>query len=129
MNVTREEMQALGVDLEPADKGFLQSILDAGYTTLRAKKIMTLLLRARRLAHQITQAAVRSLILRLTEIFAAPILEGRLIPGQKYFFKGCRFADRILPRNESLAYKIGHKFIRAFLAVPQVFPSLLSSPY
>lgn len=129
VNVTREEMETLGVDLEPEDNGFLQSIIAAGYTSLRAKKIMTLLLRARRLAQQIKQASVRSLVLRLTEIFAAPILEGRLIPGQKYFFKGGSFANRILPRNESLAYKIGHKFIRAFLSIPQVFPSMLSSPF
>lgn len=129
VNVTREEMQALGVDLEPEDKGFLQGILAAGYTTLRAKKIMAMLLRARRLAQQIRQGSARALILRLTEIFAAPILEGRLIPGQKYFFKGGRFANRILPRNESLAYKIGHRFIRGFLAIPQVFPSFVTSPY
>lgn len=129
VNVTKEELQQLGVNLEPEDKTFLKSILDAGYTTLRAKKIMTFLLRARRLAKQIRQATARALVLRLTEIFAAPILEGRLIPGQKYFFKGGHLANSILPQNESLAYKFGHKFIRLFLTIPQVLPSLLSSPY
>ena len=129
VNITREELELLGVDLDPTDKGFLKSILDAGYSDLRAKRIMTLLLRARRLARQIKPAAVRALVLRLTEIFAAPILEGRLIPGQKYFFKGGRLANAILPKNETLAYKIGHKFIRLFLAIPQVIPSLLTSPY
>ena len=120
VNITREELESLGVDLKPEDKGFLKGILDAGYT---------LLLRARRLAQQIRPPVVKALILRLTEIFAAPILEGRLIPGQNYFFKGGRLANAILPKNESLAYKIGHKFIRLFLAMPQVLPSLLSSPY
>lgn len=129
INVTREEMDALGVGLGPDDRCFLDRILDAGYATLRAKKIMSLLLRARRLARQVRQRVVRTLILRLTEIFAAPILEGRLIPGQSYFFKGGRIADLILPDNESLAYKIGHRLIGLFLSVPQVLPSLMRSPY
>ncbi|TFG04485.1 hypothetical protein EU538_12260 [Candidatus Thorarchaeota archaeon] len=90
---------------------------------------MSLLLRARRLARQIRQQVVRALILRLTEIFAAPILEGRLIPGQSYFFKGGRIADMLLPNNESLAYKLGHRLIGLFLSVPQVLPSLMKSPY
>ncbi len=129
VNVTQEEMDLLGVDLEPDDKNFLKRILEAGYSTLRAKRIMSLLLRARRLARNIKQGVVRALILRLTEIFAAPILEGRLIPGQRYFFKGGSLANRILPNNESLAYKIGHKFIRVFLSFPQVIPSLINSDY
>jgi hypothetical protein len=129
INVTREEMDALAIGLDPEDRGFLDRILEAGYATLRAKKIMSLLLRARRLARQVKQRVVRTLILRLTEIFAAPILEGRLFPGQTYFFKGGRFADLVLPSNESLAYRIGHRLIGLFLSVPQVIPSLMKAPY
>jgi len=122
VNITKDEMRTLGIDLEPEDRGFLERIIDAGYLTLRAKRIMSLLLRARRLSRVIREAPVRSLVMRLTEIFAAPILEGRLLPGQRYFFRGGRLADWILPSNESMAYKVGHRFIRLFLSYPQIRP-------
>jgi hypothetical protein len=123
VNITREEMEALGIDLEPEEQGFLKRIIDAGYLTYKAKKIMSVLLRARRLTRCLRVPIVRQLIIRLTEIFAAPILEGRLIPGQRYFFKGGRFANFILPENESIAYKLGHRFIRFFLSYPQIVSS------
>ena len=121
VNITREEMEVLGVDLEPGDKGFLQRVIESGYLTYRAKKIISVLLRARKLTCHVRVPLVRKLILRLTEIFAAPILEKRLIPGQRYFFKGGGLANRLLPKNESIAYHIGHKLIGFFLMYPQVF--------
>ena len=121
VNITREEMESLGIDLEPEDKGFLQQVIESGYHTLRAKKIMSVLLRARRLTRYVRVPLVRSLLLRLTDIFASPILENKLIPGQRFFFKGSRMIDRFLPKNESIAYKIGHKFIRSVLMYPKLF--------
>ncbi|NHI84002.1 MAG: hypothetical protein EAX81_06850 [Candidatus Thorarchaeota archaeon] len=124
VNITHEEMMALGIDLEPEDKGFLQHVIGSGYLTYRAKKIMSVLLRARKLTHHIRVPLVRRLLLRLTEIFAAPILENRFIPSQRYFFKGGHLADRLLPKNESIAYRIGHKLIGFFLMYPQVISVL-----
>lgn len=120
VNITREEMESLGIDLEPEDKGFLERVIESGYQTLRAKKIMSVLLRARRLTRRVRVPLVRALLIRLTDIFAAPILEKKLIPGQRFFFKGSSLADRFLPENESTAYRIGHKFIRFFLMYPKV---------
>ncbi len=120
VNITREEMESLGIDLEPEDKGFLQQVIDSGYQTLRAKKIMSVLLRARRLIRCVHVPLVRALLIQLTDIFVAPILEKKLIPGQRLFFKGSSLVDRFLPKNESIAYRIGHKFIRFFLIYPKV---------
>lgn len=119
VNISREEMEMLGIDLQPDDKGFLDRVIKAGYLSYRAKRIMSFLLRARRLSRHLRSKLVRTFILRLTEIFAAPIIEGRLVPGQQYFFKGGRLFNRILPQNESLAYKMGHKFIEIALMYPQ----------
>ena len=127
VNISREEMEMLGIDLQPDDKGFLNRVIRAGYLSYRAKRIMSFLLRARRLARRLRSNLVRTFILRLTEIFAAPIIEGRLIPGQQYFFKGGRLFNRILPRNESVAYKIGHKFIEFALMYPQTVTSFFRS--
>jgi len=120
VNITREEMEALGVDLEPGDQDFVKQIIDAGYMTLKSRKILSFMLKARELTRCIRTPLVSNFLLRLTEIFAAPILEERMVPGQRYFFKGGRIADFILPENESVAYKVGHKFIKFFLMYPQV---------
>jgi len=128
VNITREEMEALGVDLEPGDQDFVKQIVDAGYMTLKAKKILSFMLKARELTRCIRTPLISNFLLRLTEIFAAPILEERLVPGQRYFFKGGRLADFILPRDESVAYKVGHKFIKFFLMYPQVVSPFFKRP-
>ncbi|MGV9168794.1 MAG: hypothetical protein ACOC38_02515 [Promethearchaeia archaeon] len=122
INITQEEIRALDIDLDPTDKRFVKEAIDRGYLTYKAKKILELLLRARRLTRRLRMGLLRKFILRLTEIFAAPIFEGRFIPGQTYFFRGGKLADLILPSNESIAYRIGHQALRAILAVPQVVP-------
>ncbi len=128
INITREEMEQLDVDLSPDDSAFLQRVINAGYLTLKAKKIMSLLIRARQLARTITSRYVRSFLLRLSEVFARPILEGKFFPGQKYFFKGGALAERLLPRNESLAYRVGHRLMSLFLRFPQI-PAALFNNY
>ena len=128
VNITREEMEALGVDLEPGDQDFVKQIIDAGYMTLKSKKILSFMLKARELTRCIRTPLVSNFLLRLTEIFAAPILEERMVPGQRYFFKGGRIADFILPENESVAYKVGHKFIKFFLMYPQVISPFFQRP-
>ncbi|MHA1247093.1 MAG: hypothetical protein ACTSPE_07180 [Candidatus Thorarchaeota archaeon] len=120
VNITREEMEELGVDLDPEDEDFLKRIIDAGYLTYKSKKIMSLLIKARQLSRRVRSRYVRSFLLRLSEVFAGPILEGRFIPGQKYFFRGGRLANLLLPKNESLAYKIGHRLMSIFLRYPQL---------
>jgi len=128
VNITREEMEALGVDLEPGDQDFVKQIIDAGYMTLKSKKILSFMLKARELTRCIRTPLISNFLLRLTEIFAAPILEERMVPGQRYFFKGGRLADFILPENESIAYKVGHKFIKFFLMYPQVISPFFKRP-
>ena len=128
VNITREEMEALGVDLEPGDQDFVKQIIDAGYMTLKSRKILSFMLKARELTRCIRTPLISNFLLRLTEIFAAPILEERLVPGQRYFFKGGRLADFILPENESVAYKVGHKFIKFFLMYPQVISPFFKRP-
>ncbi len=128
VNITREEMEALGVDLEPGDQDFVKHIIDAGYMTLKSKKILSFMLKARELTRCIRTPLISNFLLRLTEIFAAPILEERMVPGQCYFFKGGRIADFILPENESIAYKVGHKFIKFFLMYPQVISPFFKRP-
>ena len=128
VNITREEMEALGVDLEPGDQDFVKQIIDAGYMTLKSKKILSFMLKARELTRCIRTPLVSNFLLRLTEIFAAPILEERMVPGQRYFFKGGRIADFILPENESVAYKVGHRFIKFFLMYPQVISPFFKRP-
>ncbi len=128
VNITREEMEALGVDLEPGDQDFVKHIIDAGYMTLKSKKILSFMLKARELTRCIRTPLISNFLLRLTEIFAAPILEERMVPGQRYFFKGGRIADFILPENESVAYKVGHKFIKFFLMYPQVISPFFKRP-
>ena len=81
---------------------------------------MSLLIKARQLSRHVRSRYVRSFLLRLSEVFAGPILEGRFIPGQKYFFRGGRLANLLLPKNESLAYKIGHRLMSIFLRYPQL---------
>ncbi|MCF2136557.1 MAG: hypothetical protein K9W43_04870 [Candidatus Thorarchaeota archaeon] len=127
VNITREEMEALGLDLEPDDQDFLKRIVDAGYLTYKSKKILSLLIKARQLSRQVRSRYVRSFLLRLSEVFAGPILEERFIPGQKYFFRGGSLANMILPKNESLAYKIGHRLMSVFLRYPQLSSYLFES--
>lgn len=127
INITQEEMQTLGIDLNPRDKLFVKKAIERGYMTYKAKRILRLLLRARRLTRRLRMSLIRKFILRLTEVFAAPIFEGRFIPGQSYFFKGGRIADLILPNNESIAYRMGHQVLKAILAVPQVIPVLFEN--
>jgi len=128
VNITREEMEELGVDLEPGDQDFVKQIVDAGYMTLKSKKILSLMLKVRELTRCIQVPLISNFLLRLSEIFAAPILEERLVPGQRYFFKGGSLANLILPKNESVAYKVGHRFIKFFLMYPQVTSSFFRKP-
>lgn len=92
----------------------------------RGRAILRLLMRARRIAEHISNSLARRVVLRLTEAFAAPVLEGRLIPGASYFLKGGSLLLRLLPDDERVAYEVGHKLIKAFLSVPQLTPALLA---
>ncbi|MHA1626774.1 MAG: hypothetical protein ACTSYT_02640 [Candidatus Asgardarchaeia archaeon] len=124
VNASREELMDLGIDLVPEDRNFIKKLIERGYYTYKSKEIMRMLIRARVIARKFKNKTLRNVILRLSEIFAAPILEGRFIPGQKYIFKGGRILDKLLPKNETLAYKIGHPLIHMALKFPQVPESM-----
>ena len=124
INVTKEELEILKVDMDPMDRKFVDILIKRGYYTLKAVQVMRLFLRARQIARHIKNKLLRNYILRLTEIFGAPIIEGRLIPGEKYFIKGGEILNKLLPDNEDIAYKIGHKLMAVLLSIPQVSPTI-----
>ena len=127
INITKEELMELGINVDPSDKDFIKQLIKKGYYNYKSYQIMRLLLRARKLARKIRSIYLRNLILRLTEVFASPILEGRFLPGQQYLFKGGRILKALLPENEMVAYKIGHQLMKAALLFPQTFPRLFNA--
>ncbi|MGQ4832453.1 MAG: hypothetical protein ACP6IS_00985 [Candidatus Asgardarchaeia archaeon] len=127
INVTKEELKMLDIDVSPEDEKFIRELINRGYYTLKSIEVMKLFLRAREIARELRNPLFRNLILRLTEIFAAPVLEGRFFPGQRYFFKGEKILNKLLPYNEHAAYRIGHKLIGYILKIPQVSPSLFDA--
>ena len=92
----------------------------------RGRAILRLLLRARRIAERLSNTLAKRVVLRLTEAFAAPVLEGRLVPGASYFLRGGSLLLRLLPEDERVAYEVGHRLIKAFLSIPQLTPTLLA---
>jgi len=127
INITKEELMELGINADPNDKYFIKQLIRKGYYDYKSYQIMRLLLKARKLARKIRSIYLRSLILRLTEVFASPILEGRFLPGQQYLFKGGKYLKAILPENEMVAYKIGHQIMKVALLFPQTFPGLFNA--
>ena len=113
INLTREE---LGASLSG---GLAESARKRGIAILR------LLMRARQIAARIRNPLTRKTVLRLTEAFAAPILEGRFVPGAIYLFKGGELLLKLLPDDEMMAYEVGHRIIGTLLSVPQLAPTLV----
>ena len=126
INLTREDLEELQALAHPNDQEMIKKLL-ANRRFLRAKAlyILKVLLRARSIAWKLRDPLARNLVLRLTEVFAAPILEGRFVPGAKYFFKGGRILLKLLPSDEMLAYEIGHKLVKKLLSIPQLTPALI----
>lgn len=124
INVSREDLEELELVAHVRDRGFVRELVRRGYYHALGVDILRLLLRARSLAWRLRSRLVRNFVLRLTEAFAAPVLEGRFAPGGRYFFKGGRLLLRLLPRDEEVAYRIGHRLVSAALSVPQL-PSFL----
>jgi len=113
VNLTKEELNAF------LSEGLAESARGRGLAILR------LLMRARQIAAKIRNPLARRTVLRLTEAFAAPILEGRFVPGAIYLFKGGRLLLRLLPDDEIVAYEVGHRIIGTLLSVPQLAPTLV----
>ena len=126
VNLTSDEIAALrerGAGMQPpASKTRLQWPRAA---KRRGLAILKLLMKARHIAHRVRNPLARKTILRLTEAFAAPILEGRFVPGAIYFFKGGKLLLKLLPRDEMLAYEVGHRMIGTLLSIPQLTPALV----
>ena len=122
INITKDELIELGIDADPNSPDFVEKILNSPFFEKRSYKILALLLKARKIAHHLRDSLIRSLILRLTEIFARPILSGKPLPGQKYVFRFGRFLNAILPKDETLAYEIGHRIMKIALKIPQTSP-------
>jgi len=122
INITREELMELGIRVTPDKPNFVTEILHSSFFEKRSKKILALLLKARKIAHYLQDSILKTLIFRLTEILARPILSGKPLPGQQYMFKFGRLLNAILPKDETLAYEIGHRIIRLALKIPQTNP-------
>ena len=125
INLTLEDLEKTGIKVDPRDKLLLRAFIDQKVLHYKAAQILRLLLRARIIGWKIKDPLARNLILRLTEVFAAPILEGRFIPGSKYFFKGGKLIFKVLPRDEMLAYEVGHRMVKKLIRIPQLAPSLV----
>jgi len=127
INITAEDLEEIGLKYDPRDRNFIEKILEKKVIHKKSLEILKLLFKARALAWKLRDNIVKKLVLRLTEVFAAPILEGRFLPGEKYFFKGGHLLLKILPENEEAAYEIGHRFISFILSVPQISPLLIKT--
>ena len=117
INLTREELEAVRAS------GYAEALLKVA--PRRGRAILKLLMRARQLAMQVRGPLARKTVLRLTEAFAAPILEGRFVPGATYFFKGGKLLLKILPEDEIKAYEVGHRLVKTLLSLPQLAPALI----
>jgi len=124
INVSLEELRSAGLNVN--DKHLLSKILsNKDIFWKKSLQILRVLLSARILALQVKDPIARNLVLRLTEVFAAPILQGKPIPGSTYLFRGGKILMNILPEDEMKAYEIGHKIVRKVLAIPQISPMLV----
>jgi len=127
INVSKDDFNKLGIEYDPKDKKIIDKLIEKGYYRIKSIEIMKFLLKARSIAWKLKNPLLKKLILRLTEVFSAPIIEGRFLPGEKYFFKYENLLLKILPENEEVAYNIGHKIINLALSIPQVSPRLFWS--
>lgn len=127
INVSKDDLNKLGIEFDPKDKKIIDKLIEKGYYRIKSIEIMKFLLKARSIAWKLKNPLLRKLIFRLTEVFSAPIVEGRFLPGEKYFFKYENLILKFLPENEEAAYNVGHKIINLALSIPQVSPKLFWS--
>jgi len=127
INITREELEELGINVDLKSPNFVEKIINSPFFENRSKIILALLLKTRKLAGYLRDSPIKYLILRLTEILARPILSGKPLPGQKYMFRFGRVLNAILPRDETIAYEIGHRMMKIALKVPQMNPGVFKA--
>lgn len=127
INITREELEEFGIDADPRNPDFINKVLRSPFFERRSRKILALLLKTRKIAYHLRDSLIKSLILRLTEILARPILSGKPLPGQKYVFRFGKVLNAILPQDETLAYEIGHRIMKIALKIPQISPSVFKA--
>ncbi|MGQ4891788.1 MAG: hypothetical protein ACP6IP_04775 [Candidatus Njordarchaeia archaeon] len=127
INITMEELQELGINVQPTSPQFVQKLLESPFFEKKSAEILKLLLKTRRLASYLRDSPIKSLIFRLTEILARPILSGKPLPGQRYMFRFGKILNSILPENEIAAYKVGHRIMKYALKFPQMNPRLFKS--
>lgn len=110
INITREEIEKFGIDI--SSPTLLTDLEKKGFYDYRAEQVLQHIKRARDIAQEIEDKWTRKFSLMATEIIAAPILENRFRPGEKYYVKGGRLLDSLLPKDEKKAYRRGHKLIK-----------------
>lgn len=124
INISLEELRSAGLNIND-EKLLSKILLNRNIFWKKSLQILKILLLARILALKVRDPIARNLVLRLTEVFAAPILQGKPIPGSTYLFRGGKILMKILPRDEMKAYEIGHKIVKKVLAIPQISPMLI----
>lgn len=125
INITKEDIDKFDIDICAPD---LISQLEAkGFFDYRANQVLQHIKMAREAAEEIEDPWTRRFSLMATEIIAAPIIENRFRPGEKYYVKGGKLLNRLLPKDEKRAYWRGHKLIKTLCRFfPQCNHSLLN---
>ncbi len=118
INITKEDINKFEIGLSSPD--LLSQLQVKGFFDYRATQILQHLKIARNAAMKITDTWTRKFSLMATELLAAPILENRFRPGGKYYVKGGRILDFLLPNDEKRAYRLGYKLIKMiYRFIPQ----------
>jgi len=124
INITREDIKKFDIDIYSPD--LIKQLERKGFFDYRATQVLQHIKMAREAAMEIENPWTRKFSLMATEIIAAPILENRFRPGEKYYVKGGRLLNSLLPKDEKKAYWRGHKLIKALCRFfPQCNRSLL----
>ncbi len=110
INITKEDIDKFEIDLGSPD--LLSQLQVKGFYDYRATQVLQHIKIAREEAMKIEDSWTRKFSLMATELLAAPILENRFLPGGKYYVKGGKILNSLLPNNEKRAYHWGHRLIK-----------------
>lgn len=110
INITKEDMNKFELDLDSPD--LLSQLHVKGFFNYRATQILQHIKIARNAAMNLANIWTKKFTFMATELLAAPILENRLRPGGKYYVKGGRILNSLLPNDEKRAYRLGYRLIK-----------------
>ncbi len=110
INITKEDIDKFEIDLDSPD--LLSQLQVKGFYNYRGTQVLQHLKMARNAAMNIEDSWTRKFSLMATELLAAPVLENRFRPGGRYYVKGGKMLNSLLPKDEKRAYHRGHRLIK-----------------